>query len=88
MADTRKAPAMRQADGLSLNEHKRRVAAPYNLAAAGYDKPNVRFFHLVAQQLVDLVGLQPGQRVLDVATGTGATALCAARALALYGGEL
>ena len=64
-----------------LSEHKRRVAATYNLASAGYDKEAVRFFPLCASRLVELIGLQPGQRVLDVATGTGAAAIAAARSI-------
>src|ERR671910_3061094 len=33
----------------------------------------------VAEQLVETVGLRPGSRVLDVATGTGHAAIAAAR---------
>jgi ubiquinone/menaquinone biosynthesis C-methylase UbiE len=62
-----------------LSEHKGRVAATYNLASAGYDQEAVRFFPLCAHRLVELIDLHPGQRVLDVATGTGAAAIAAAR---------
>jgi arsenite methyltransferase len=62
-----------------MSEHKRRVAATYNLAAAGYGQEAGRFFPLCATRLVELIGLHPGQRVLDVATGTGAAAIAAAR---------
>lgn len=64
-----------------FSEHKRRVAATYNLAAVGYDQEVVRFFPLCANRLVELINLQPGQRVLDVATGTGAAAIAAAHRL-------
>ena len=62
-----------------LSDHKRRVASVYNLASWGYDRSPLRFFRLVASRLVDLADVQRGQRVLDVATGTGAAALAAAR---------
>ena len=39
----------------------------------------MRFFSLCANRLVELTDLRPGQRVLDVATGTGAAAIAAAR---------
>src|SRR5688500_4052100 len=60
----------------TLNEHKHRVARVYNLAAADYDKPALHFFHRIAQRLVELAQPKPGDMVLDVATGTGAAALC------------
>ena len=64
-----------------LSEQKRRLAATYNLASAGYDQEAVRFFPLCANRLVELIGLQPGQCVLDVATGTGVAAIAAARSV-------
>jgi arsenite methyltransferase len=68
-----------------LSEHKRRVAATYNLASAGYDQEAVRFFPLCSNRLVELIGLQPGQHILDVATGTGVAAIAAARHIDLTG---
>ncbi len=70
---------------IELSDHKRRVASVYNLAAPGYDKPAVRFFRLCAQLLVDTAELQRGQRILDIATGTGAALLLAARAVGSAG---
>jgi arsenite methyltransferase len=66
-------------------EHKRRVAAVYNLASAGYGKPALRFFRLCADRLIDLAGIRSGQSVLDVATGTGLAAIAAARAVGAAG---
>jgi arsenite methyltransferase len=65
--------------------HKQQVARTYNLAAPGYDKPALRFFPSCARRLVEVAGLKPGQKVLDVATGTGAAALAAARKVELTG---
>lgn len=62
-----------------LSDHKRRVAGVYNLASSGYDRSPLRFFRLVASRLVELVDMQRGQQILDVATGTGAAAVAAAR---------
>jgi ubiquinone/menaquinone biosynthesis C-methylase UbiE len=61
----------------TLTPHKERVAAVYNLAAPGYDKPAIRFFPRCAARLVDLAGISPGDHVLDIATGTGVAALSA-----------
>lgn len=63
---------------LPLNDPHRRIAAVYNLAAVGYDRPALRFFYLVAQHLVELAQPKPGDRVLDAATGTGAALLAVA----------
>jgi ubiquinone/menaquinone biosynthesis C-methylase UbiE len=56
---------------------KRQVAANFNQQAQTYDR--IRFVRESAARLVELAGLQPGERVLDVATGTGFAALAAAR---------
>jgi len=63
-----------------MTEHKRRVAGVFNLAALGYDRPAVRFFQNAGEHLVAFAGVTCGQRVLDLATGTGAAAIPAARA--------
>ncbi len=47
-------------------------------SAGDYGKPGVRLL-LIAELLCEDVDLRPGRRVLDVATGTGNTALAAAR---------
>jgi arsenite methyltransferase len=62
---------------MQLDAHKSAVAKAYGLAAAGYNKPALQFFSQGAAALVDFAGLSRGQKVLDVATGTGHAALYA-----------
>jgi len=61
--------------------HKRQVAGLFDLIAAGYDNPSQRWFARCAQRLVERLGPARGARVLDAATGTGAAATAAARAV-------
>jgi ubiquinone/menaquinone biosynthesis C-methylase UbiE len=62
---------------MQLDPHKAAVAKAYGLASEGYNKPALRFFSQGAGALVDFAGLSPGQKILDVATGTGHAALYA-----------
>jgi len=62
---------------MELDSHKAAVATAYGLASAGYNKPALKFFSQGAEALVDFAGLTRGQKVLDVATGTGHAALYA-----------
>jgi len=62
---------------MPLDAHKAAVAKAYGLAAAGYNKPALKFFSQGAEALVDFAGLARGQKILDVATGTGHAALYA-----------
>ena len=64
---------------MQLDAHKSAVAKAYGLASAGYNKPALKFFSQGAEALVDFAGLSHGQKVLDVATGTGHAALYAGR---------
>lgn len=57
------------------------VAATFNLAAAGYDSPALRFFAFAADRLVARLQPGPGEKILDVAAGTGAVTLAAAQAV-------
>jgi SAM-dependent methyltransferase len=59
------------------------VAGLFGRAAAGYDQ--VGFFHQVARRLLTLAGVRPGMRVLDVACGTGAVLVEAARRVGATG---
>ncbi|WP_107771626.1 class I SAM-dependent methyltransferase [Nocardioides sediminis] len=57
------------------------IAGVFDRAAATYDQVGVRFFGIVAEHLVDRTAPRPGERVLDVGCGRGASALRAARAV-------
>jgi SAM-dependent methyltransferase len=60
-------------------ERYRRLLALFDVTAGGHDNPALRFFPFCADVMVDRLGLQPGAKVLDVATGTGAAAVAAAQ---------
>lgn len=57
------------------SDRKQKVAASFNLASVGYDLPAVSFLALTAKRLVELAGVESGETILDVATGTGAAAI-------------
>lgn len=57
--------------------------AAFSTIAGRYD--NQRFVQIVASRLVELAHLQPGETVLDVATGTGHVALTAAQSVGPHG---
>ena len=56
-------------------EKRAQLQKLFDTVARGYDNPSLRFFHDSASVLADLLDLQGNERVLDVATGTGAVAL-------------
>ncbi len=53
----------------------------FNTVAGGYDNPSQRYFPFTADYLINLVQPKPGDRVLDIATGTGMVAIAAAQAI-------
>lgn len=57
---------------------KSRLRATFDHACSGYDRSPLRFFREGAVRLASFAGVEPGHRVLDVATGTGWVALAAA----------
>jgi ubiquinone/menaquinone biosynthesis C-methylase UbiE len=59
-------------------ESKAKVLAIYDAAAATYNQIGPSFFLHFGGRLVGSVGIVPGSRVLDVATGTGAVLVPAA----------
>lgn len=56
------------------------VTAAFDRAAATYDRAAFSFFAPFAERLVAVAGVAPGDHILDVACGTGAVAIAAARA--------
>jgi len=56
---------------------KTRVRNTFDLVANGYDNPAMRFFPSAGEQLAERLQLQPGERVLDIACGTGAFSVAA-----------
>jgi len=62
-------------------QHKQRVVGVFNTIAPGYDHAALRFFALAADRAIDALKPQSGQKVLDVATGTGAVAISCAQVL-------
>lgn len=61
-------------------DEKKAVTAVFNLVADLYDNQALRFFPLCAEKMISYAKIQPGQQVLDIATGTGMVALAAAKA--------
>ncbi|MBA2391016.1 MAG: methyltransferase domain-containing protein [Geodermatophilaceae bacterium] len=61
------------------------IAAMFDLGAEDYDRQDVSFFGPVGRWLVDVVAPQPGESVLDLACGRGASLLPAAAAVGASG---
>lgn len=61
--------------------HKQNIVSVFDLVAQGYDHTALRFFPFVADQIVDRTRPVPGNKVLDVATGTGVVAMAFAQAV-------
>jgi ubiquinone/menaquinone biosynthesis C-methylase UbiE len=64
-------------DRLKLDEYKQQIADLYSDRSAIYD--NGAWHPRIAHRLVELADMQPGQQVLDIATGTGMVAIEAAQ---------
>ncbi len=62
-----------------------RLAAIFNEVAAGYDSPALRFFPFAADRLITRLQPRAGEKILDVAAGTGAATLAAAQAVGASG---
>lgn len=69
-------------------ERKAGVAGVFDRAAATYDQIGVDFFSVIGARLVAAADPRPGERVLDLGSGRGASALPAARAVGPTGAVL
>lgn len=59
-------------------EAQAKAAAAYNAAADTYDDPANSFWARFGERTIDRLGLRPGEQVLDVCSGSGASAIPAA----------
>jgi len=60
---------------------KEAVTKNFNLAAEGYDNPAQRYFRISADKMAEVLKPKSGNRVLDIATGTGMVASAMAQAI-------
>ena len=63
------------------DEAQRKAAATYNAAADFFDHPANTFWERFGRRTIELLGLNAGERVLDVCCGSGASAIPAAQAV-------
>src|SRR5262245_57567248 len=63
---------------INRDEARTKAAAAYNAASDHYDEPALSFWDRYGRLTIDRLALQPGARVLDVCSGSGASALPAA----------
>jgi SAM-dependent methyltransferase len=68
----------RPLDPAGAEPPRRRAQVAYDAAADRYPHPALGFWHRYGRQTVERVGLRPGMHVLDLASGSGSTALPAA----------
>lgn len=64
---------------------KQMVEEIFDGAAARYDREGPGIFHTFGTRLIELMAIEPGARVLDVATGTGAVLIPAAQQVTRLG---
>ena len=64
-----------------LEEAKKKAATTYNAASDFYDHPANTFWGRYGRRTIERLRLAPGERVLDVCCGSGASAIPAAEAV-------
>ncbi|MEM8639225.1 MAG: class I SAM-dependent methyltransferase [Cyanobacteria bacterium P01_G01_bin.54] len=69
-------------------EHYQWIANTFNTAADTFDAPALSFWSRYGQRTIERLGLQAGDRVLDVCCGSGASALPAAQRVGPTGSVL
>ncbi len=69
----------------TLDEAQARASATYNAAADSYDDAANTFWDRFGRRTVERLDLKPGEHVLDVCCGSGASAIPAARAVGAGG---
>ena len=65
----------------AAQQHKQRVVNVFDTIATGYDHSALRFFSFTAKRVIKILNPEPGQKVLDIATGTGAVAIACSQAV-------
>ncbi|WP_437733260.1 class I SAM-dependent methyltransferase [Sorangium sp. So ce1335] len=71
-----------------LDPDKARTALTYSAAADHFDDPPLAFWARIGERTVERIGLERGHRVLDVCSGTGSSAIPAARSVGPTGSVL
>ncbi len=66
---------------MSKAEVTAKTEAVFNAASDHFDAPALSFWNRFGQRTIDHLNLQPGDRVLDICCGTGASAIPAAKAV-------
>ncbi len=64
---------------MDKEKHKQEIINNFDRVATGYGNLSQRFLIFCADRLVELVHPKPGQKLLDIATGTGLVATAAAQ---------
>ncbi len=64
---------------------KQKITALFQQVANRYDNPAMRYFPFCGDRMITHLRPRPGEKILDIATGTGAVALPAAQAVAPHG---